>query len=134
MHRPWDLRRAARCDIRLRGHRPRERRAKPGGVFPQLLRRTKTQSSARVTAVVLALRLGRWGIVGFSIAAFVLTFVQTTGFYQIAGSTPGARAAFGASMATLAAQFVALFPPPIRPATVGRYVEFCGFPPLPSPV
>ena len=83
-----------------------------------------------MTGVVLTLRLGRWGIVGFSLAAFVLTFVQTTGFYQIAGSTPGARAAFGASMATLAAQFVALFPPPIRPDTVGGYVEFRGFHPL----
>ena len=46
-----------------------------------------------MTGVVLTLRLGRWGIVGFSLAAFVLTFVQTTGFYQIAGSTPGFAAA-----------------------------------------
>src|SRR5437879_7555891 len=33
-------------------------------------------------------------------------------------------------MATLAAQVVALFPPPIRPDTVGGYVEFRGFHPL----
>src|SRR5437879_3924565 len=33
-------------------------------------------------------------------------------------------------MATLAAQFVPLFPPPIRPDTVGGYVEFRGFHPL----
>jgi ABC-2 type transport system permease protein len=33
-------------------------------------------------------------------------------------------------MATLAARFVALFPPPIRPDTVGGYVQFRGFNPL----
>ena len=72
----------------------------------------------------MGLRLGRWGIAGFSMIAFVSTFVQTTGFYQIAGHTPADRAALGASMSALAAQFVALFPPPIRPDTVGGYVEF----------
>ncbi len=75
----------------------------------------------------MGLRLGRWGIAGFSMVAFVSTFVQTTGFYQIAGHTPAERAALGASMSALAAQFVALFPPPIRPDTVGGYVEFRAF-------
>jgi len=79
---------------------------------------------------VLGLRLGRWGIAGFSVAALVSAFVQTAGFYQIAGHTAAERTAFGASMATLATQFVALFPPPIRPDTVGGYVEFRGIHPL----
>jgi len=80
--------------------------------------------------VAFGLRLGRWGLVGYSVAAFVSVFVQTAGFYQVVGSTPAARAAFGSAMATLAAQFVALFPPPIRPDTVGGYVEFRGFHPV----
>jgi len=83
-----------------------------------------------VTSVLFGLRLGRWGMVGFSAAAAVSIFVQTAGFYQVAGQSAGDRAAFGASMATLAARFVALFPPPIRPDTVGGYVEFRGFHPL----
>ena len=83
-----------------------------------------------MTAVALGLRLGRWGIAGFSLAAFVSTLVQTVGFYQIAGYTPAERIAFGNSILALASQFSALFPPPIRPDTVGGYVEFRGFHPL----
>src|SRR5207244_779489 len=48
----------------------------------------------------------------------------------IAGHTPGERIAFGNSILALASQFSALFPPPIRPDTVGGYVEFRGFHPL----
>ncbi len=80
-----------------------------------------------MTPVLFGLRLGRWGMVGFSLLAIVLTLVQTIAFYQITGHSPAARAAFGASMATLAAQFGALLPPPIRPDTVGGYVEFRAF-------
>jgi ABC-2 type transport system permease protein len=83
-----------------------------------------------VTSILFGLRLGRWGMVGFSLLAIVSTLVQTVGFYQVAGQTPAGRAAFGAAFATLAGQFVALFPPPIRPDTVGGYVEFRGFHPL----
>ena len=71
-----------------------------------------------------SLRLGRWGIFGFSLFAFLLTLLQGAGFYQIAGNTPAERAAFGRSMAQLASQFTALLPPPIRPDTVGGYVQF----------
>jgi ABC-2 type transport system permease protein len=83
-----------------------------------------------VTAVLFSLRLGRWGIAGFGLAAVVSTLIQTIGFYQIAGHTPADRAAFGASMTALASQFVALFPPPLQPGTVGGYVQFRGFNPL----
>ena len=83
-----------------------------------------------MTAVAFALRLGRWGVVGFALAAFLSILVQTAGFYQVAGDTPAERTAFGDSMLRLASQFVAFFPPPIRPDTVAGYVEFRGFHPL----
>src|SRR5438270_222821 len=82
----------------------------------------------RVCDRVGIVRDGR--LVRFSLAAFVSVFIQTVGFYQIAGHTLIARAAFGASMAALASQFVALFPAPVRPDTVGGYVEFRGIHPL----
>ncbi len=80
--------------------------------------------------ILFGLRLGRWGLIGFSAAAFLSILAQTAGFYQIAGHTPAERGAFGASMSALAAQFVALFPAPIRPDTVGGFVEFRGIHPL----
>lgn len=82
------------------------------------------------TPTLFALRLGRWGIAGFSLAAFVQVFVNTIGFYQVAGSTAAARATFGASMTALASQFVAIFPPPLRPDTAAGYMQFRGFDPL----
>jgi len=83
-----------------------------------------------VTSVLFGLRLGRWGVLGFSIAAIASVFIQTVGYYQIAGHSPAEHAAFGAAITTLAAQLVALFPAPVRPDTVGGYVEFRGFHPL----
>lgn len=80
-----------------------------------------------MTSILLGLRLGRWGLVGFSLASFTWIAVQTVGFYQVVGNTAADRLAFGASIATLAAKFVVLVPPPIRPDTVGGYVEFRGF-------
>ena len=80
--------------------------------------------------ILFGLRLGRWGLIGFSAAGFLSILAQTAGFYQIAGNTPAERAAFGASMSALAAQFIALFPAPIRPDTVGGFVEFRGIHPL----
>lgn len=76
--------------------------------------------------LLLALRLGRWGIVGFSALAFVATYVQAAGFYLVAGNTAAERASFGASMSVLASQFTILLPAPIRPDTVTGYVEFRG--------
>jgi polyether ionophore transport system permease protein len=80
-----------------------------------------------VTAVVFGLRLGRWGVAGFGLAGFAVVFAQAVGFYQLAGSTLAQRIEFGAQMAALAAQLTALFAPPVRPDTVGGYVEFRGF-------
>ena len=83
-----------------------------------------------MSAVLFALRLGRWGVAGFGVAAFAAILVQTLGYYQIAGHTAAERAAFGASMAVLGSQFVALFPPPLAPGTVGGFVQFRGFNPV----
>jgi len=80
--------------------------------------------------IALALRLGRWGLVGFSLAALFSVWLQAAGFYRVAGDTPVERAAFGNSILALAGNFVALLPPPIRPDTVGGYVQFRGFNPL----
>ena len=71
-----------------------------------------------------SLRLTRWGIAGFSTLAFGLTLLQSIGFYQIVGHTPAERAAFGRSMAQLAAQFTVLIAAPVRPDTVGGYVQW----------
>src|SRR5581483_763860 len=71
-----------------------------------------------------ALRLGRWGGIGFAALSFLITVVQTTGFYQVAGHTPAERAAFGRSMAQLATEFSVILPPPLRPDTAGGYVQW----------
>ena len=78
-------------------------------------------------SIAFALRLGRWGVIGFSLAALFATAVNAFGFYAVAGDTAAERAAFGQSMLTLASQFVAMLPPPIRPDTVAGYVQFRGF-------
>ncbi len=71
-----------------------------------------------------ALRLGRWGVVGFGAFTFLITLLQTTGFYQVAGLTPAQRAAFGRSMYVLANQFTVLIAGPLRPDTVAGYVQW----------
>ena len=71
-----------------------------------------------------SLRLGRWGIAGYSAVAFLLALLQTLGFYIVAGHTAAERAAFGQSMLKLATQFTVLVPPPIDPGTVGGYVQW----------
>jgi ABC-2 type transport system permease protein len=76
---------------------------------------------------LFALRLGRWGIAGFGAVAFLVTLVQAAGFYQIAGRTQAERQAFGRSMSVVAAQFTVIIAPPIRPDTVGGYVEWRAF-------
>src|SRR6202030_808297 len=71
-----------------------------------------------------ALRLGRWGIAGFSALAFAFSLLNTIGFYRVAGNTPAERAAFARSITVLAGQFTVLLAPPLRPDTVGGYIEF----------
>src|SRR2546421_504217 len=71
-----------------------------------------------------ALRQGRWGLAGYSLLAFLLALLQAAGFYQVAGHTAADRAAFGKSIAALAAQFTVIVPAPLRPDTVGGYVQW----------
>src|SRR6266508_2178132 len=80
-----------------------------------------------MTAIVLALRLGRWGMVGFGLAALVATLVNTFAFFEVAGPTAATRSAFGKTMTALASQLVVMLAPPVRPDTVAGYVEFRGF-------
>ena len=78
-------------------------------------------------ATAFALRLGRWGIVGFAGVAFVSSLIQAGGFYAIAGHTAAERAAFARSMSALASQFTLILPPPSRLDTVGGYVQWRSF-------
>ena len=73
---------------------------------------------------LFALRSGRWGAAGFSVLAFGITLANTFAFYVLAGGSPAERRAFGLSIAQIALQLSVLVPPPIRPDTVGGYVQF----------
>ena len=77
-----------------------------------------------MTAVRLGLRLGRWGLLGFSAVGFIATFINAVGFYAVAGHTQAAREAFARSFAQIAAQLTVLLPPPTRLDTVGGYVQY----------
>jgi ABC-2 type transport system permease protein len=78
-------------------------------------------------AIALGLRLGRWGVAGFSFLSFVASYIQAVGFYQLAGHTPEQRAAFAQTMTQLASQLTVILPPPTRLDTVGGYVEWRSF-------
>jgi len=80
-----------------------------------------------MTAIRLSLRLGRWGLLGFSILTFAASLIQAIGFYQIAGHTAASRAAFAQSMSQLASQLTFILPPPAGLDTVGGYVEWRSF-------
>jgi ABC-2 type transport system permease protein len=80
-----------------------------------------------MTAIWLSLRLGRWGLLGFSILTFAASLIQAVGFYQIAGHTAASRAAFAQSMSQLASQLTFILPPPVGLDTVGGYVEWRSF-------
>lgn len=80
-----------------------------------------------MTAVVLGLRLGRWGVVGFSGLAFFSSLVQALAFFQLAGRTAAERAAFGKSMTQLASSLSLILPTPLGLDTVGGYVGWRSF-------
>ena len=80
-----------------------------------------------MTAIRLSLRLGRWGLLGFSVLAFASSLVQAVGFYQIAGHTAASRATFAQSMSQLASQLTFILAPPTGLDTVGGYVEWRSF-------
>ncbi len=80
-----------------------------------------------IVTILLSLRLGRWGIIGFGLVAFANTLLQAAGFYQVAGHTEAQRRAFGRSMSILAEQFTVIIAPPMSPDTVGGYVQWRAF-------
>src|SRR6266851_4409691 len=129
MHSQRHVRATARRPPRLDGDQPGQPRAKPGRDFPGVLQGNRTdESHDPVMAMYLfALRLGRWGIAGFGAVAFLFALVQAAGFYKIAGRTEAERQAFGRSMSILATQFTVIIAPPIRPDTVGGYVQWRAF-------
>lgn len=83
-----------------------------------------------MTALLFSLRLGLWGIVGWSALAAVLLVLRVESFYAIAGHTAAGRAAFAASIRAVTQQFTFLLPDLVRPETVAGYVEYGGFLPL----
>src|SRR4029077_14373381 len=128
MHRQGQLRAAAGRPTGRAGDQPGQARAKPRRDIPGVLPGIAGKSLDHVMAAYLfALRLGRWGIAGFGAVAFVVALVQTVGFYKIAGGTQAERQAFGRSMSILATQFTVIIPPPVRPDTVGGYVQWRAF-------
>ena len=80
-----------------------------------------------MTAIRLALRLGRWGLIGFGAVGFFASFVNAAAFYAVAGHTQAEREAFARSFAQIAAQLTVLLPPPSRLDTMGGYVQFRGY-------
>lgn len=77
-----------------------------------------------MSAVALAFRMGRWGILGFSAMAFASTLIQALAFYAVAGHSLPDRLAFAQSVTVLASRFTLLLAPPVRPDTVGGYVQY----------
>src|SRR5258708_14470900 len=129
MHGERNLRAAARCDPRRERDQPREPRAEPRRDFSGVLQGgASPQSPSQViVTTLLALRLGRWGIIGFGLVAFANALLQAAGFYQVAGHTDAQRRAFGRSMSILAEQFTVILAPPMSPETVGGYVQWRAF-------
>ena len=80
-----------------------------------------------MTAIALGLRVGRWGVLGFSVLSFVSSYIQAVAFYQLAGHTAASRAAFASSISQLASQLTVILPPPTNLDTVGGYVQWRSF-------
>ncbi len=80
-----------------------------------------------MTSLLFALRLGLWGIVGWTALAFVLIFLRVESYYAVAGHTAAGRAAFAASLRAVTPQFTLLLPDLMRPETLAGYVEYGGF-------
>lgn len=78
-----------------------------------------------------ALRLHRWGIIGFGAVLALSTYVQSAAFQQAAGDTAASRAAFARSMGALAAQLPYLLPPAHRLDTLAGYVAWRAYGALP---
>lgn len=71
-----------------------------------------------------ALRLQRWGMVGFGFTFAVATLVNAAAYSQVAGSTAASRAEFARSMSALAPQVSYLYRLPYRLDTLAGYVQW----------
>src|SRR5919198_1767928 len=74
-----------------------------------------------------ALRLQRWGILGWGAVIFVSVFLSGVSFPQIAGTTAQSRASFAEQMTIIAPQYAYLVPLPHDPGTVAGYVLWKGW-------
>ncbi|HEY4028655.1 MAG TPA: hypothetical protein VGO86_19670, partial [Candidatus Dormibacteraeota bacterium] len=74
-----------------------------------------------------AFRLHRWGMIGYGVVLFVSTYVNSSAFEQVAGTTAASRQAFASSMGALAVQLSYLLPPPHRLDTLAGYVAWRGY-------
>jgi putative exporter of polyketide antibiotics len=77
-----------------------------------------------------AFRLHRWGLVGFGLVLFAITYVQAAAFAQLAGSTAASRAVFARSMDVLARQIPYFLPETLRVDTLAGYVQWRSYGPL----
>src|SRR5919198_1189926 len=74
-----------------------------------------------------ALRLQRWGILGWGAVIFVSGFLSGVSFPQIAGTTAQSRASFAEQMTIIAPQYAYLVPLPHDPGAVaGSAGSFLG--------
>ena len=80
-----------------------------------------------MTLLALALRMHRWAMLGFGLGGGLLGVVNGAGFYQLVGDDPAKRAAFGAQMHALSAQFTFLLQPGDRLDTVAGYLQWRNF-------
>ncbi len=80
----------------------------------------------------LALRLHRWGMLGYAAIGVLTGVVNAAFFSRIAGSSPAERAAFGQEVEVIGRQVSYLLPLPIRADTLGGYLQWrvFGFMPL----
>jgi ABC-type transport system involved in multi-copper enzyme maturation permease subunit len=77
-----------------------------------------------------AVRLHRWGWIGYGAVLFIGIAVQGSAFTQVAGTTGASRARFAHDMTTLAAQLPYILPAPFRLDTLDGYVQWRAYGPF----
>lgn len=71
-----------------------------------------------------AWRLHRRGLLGFSVAGFVISFLYGFAFLSAAGKTAADQAAFGRATMLVARQFAFIIPVPVHPETLGGFERY----------
>lgn len=72
----------------------------------------------------LAWNMHRRGLVGFTVAGVLISYLYGFAYQSAAGSTAASQAAFGRSVSLLAKQFAFLIPIPVHPETLGGYEQY----------